>query len=83
MMTFVYILRSLKDHGYYIGFTNNLERRLQEHRDGLVDSTKYRRPVELAYYEAYQTETLARQREANLKQFGSAYKGLLKRIGET
>ncbi|MEW6194660.1 MAG: GIY-YIG nuclease family protein [Bacteroidota bacterium] len=36
----VYILLSEKDHKRYIGFTDNLERRLSEHNSGLVKSTK-------------------------------------------
>jgi len=76
---YTYILRSQKDGGYYIGFSNDVDR-LIEHQNGLVDSTKDRRPIELLYYEAFSQEELARNREAQLKQFGSAYKGLIQRI---
>lgn len=55
-------------------------RRSVEHQNGLVDSTMHRRPVELVYYEAFQTETLAGKRENQLKQFGSTYRGLIQRI---
>lgn len=43
-MYFVYILKSLKDGNFYIGRTNDLERRLGEHNRGRVRSTKSRRP---------------------------------------
>lgn len=43
-MYWVYILKSLKDGKLYIGRTNNIERRLQEHNSGIVPSTKSRTP---------------------------------------
>ncbi len=46
-----YVLKSLKDNNFYIGFTTNLEERLSAHAKGLVKSTKYRRPFILVYYE--------------------------------
>ena len=41
---FVYILYSESSDRYYIGQTNNLEKRLQKHNLGLVDSTRHSRP---------------------------------------
>ncbi len=82
-MYHVYLLQSEKDTGYYIGFTTrSIEERFVEHQDGLVDSTRNRRPMKLIYAENYLSEALARKRERDLKQFGSAYQGLLKRLGE-
>ena len=75
-------LKSEKDGGFYIGFSSDIERRRLEHLNGLVDSTKNRRPIRMIYYEAYEIEALARERERKLKEFGSAYTGLLKRLGE-
>jgi len=46
----------------------------------IVKSTKNRRPLDLIYYEAYSNKKLAQEREKKLKQFGSAYKELIKRI---
>ncbi len=43
-MFFVYILKSLRGNGLYIGKTNNFERRFYEHNSGHVSSTKSRRP---------------------------------------
>ncbi len=47
---FVYILRCA-DGSLYIGVTNNLRRRLQEHTDGINEDsyTHGRRPVEIVY----------------------------------
>lgn len=39
-MQFVYVLKSRKNNKLYIGCTDNLERRLQEHNNGLVNATK-------------------------------------------
>lgn len=80
-MYFIYILRSLKDNGFYIGYSEDPKRRLIDHVNGHVDSTKDRRPVEMIYLEGYQKQAVALEREKNLKQFGSSYTGLLKRLG--
>ena len=81
-MNYVYVLQSERDHGFYIGFTTRLpEERFVEHQNGLVDSTRNRRPMKLIYFEAYTDAGLARKREQHLKDFGSAYTGLLKRLG--
>lgn len=79
-MYFVYLLKSEKDNKFYIGFSSDLAQRMVEHHKGLVDSTKYRQPLKLIYYESYEEEKLARLRERRLKEFGSAYTGLLKRL---
>lgn len=79
-MFYVYVLKSQKDGMCYIGSTNDLRRRVKEHDDGLVVSTKPRRPLELVYYEAYKSENDARKREWSLKLKSRAYAQLRKRI---
>ncbi|KKU47377.1 hypothetical protein A2752_00135 [Candidatus Uhrbacteria bacterium RIFCSPHIGHO2_01_FULL_46_23] len=59
----VYILQSLKDGRTYIGYTNNLERRLNEHNSGKSKSTKYRVPFKLLFKEEFQTKRDAEKRE--------------------
>jgi putative endonuclease len=81
-MHYVYILKSSKDQGFYVGCSGDLKRRYFEHELGMVASTKHRKPLELVYYEAYSTKELAMKREKKLKDFGSAYIGLLKRLGQ-
>lgn len=66
-MYYVYLLQSQKDEKYYIGQTENVEKRLQEHNSGLVSATKSRRPFRLVGYEKYETRDEARWREHNLK----------------
>ncbi|MCR4328205.1 MAG: GIY-YIG nuclease family protein [Patescibacteria group bacterium] len=81
MMYYVYVLKSQRDEKLYIGSTNDLQRRFDEHRQGSVFATKYRLPVSLVYYEAYLHEWCARKREKQLKYFGKAYQELKKRCG--
>ncbi len=60
---YVYILRSLKDGGYYIGHTSDLERRLEYHNSGKQRSTRHRTPFELVYYEEFTSRSEAVRRE--------------------
>jgi len=80
-MFYVYVLKSKKDGKLYIGFTVNLIRRFKEHKNGVVNCTKYRRPVELIYYEAYKNREIAEKRERQLKS-GKAHVALKKRLEE-
>ena len=63
----VYVLRSLKDVKLYIGYTNDLERRLKEHNAGKTESTRRRRPLELVYSEEYEDRDKAMHREKYFK----------------
>ena len=74
-MFYMYILGSKKDKELYIGSTNNLKKRLEEHNSGKVPSTKPRIPLKLLYYEAYLVEKDAKDREAGLKLRGRARAG--------
>jgi len=62
-MYFVYILQSQKDKNIYVGFTDNLDRRITEHQEGKNFSTKSRRPFKLMFYEALPTLEEAIERE--------------------
>ena len=64
---YVYVLRSLKDRNYYVGFTKNLNSRLDTHNKGLVPSTRNRTPLELVYWEGCLNQTDATLREKYLK----------------
>jgi len=66
-MFYVYILLSQKDNKRYIGFTDNLDRRLNEHNSGLVKSTKNRRPLILIYKEEFKDKFDAMKREKKIK----------------
>ncbi len=64
---YVYVLQSLKRDWIYVGYTENLRRRLDEHNKGQNKSTKAHVPLELIHYEAYRSEQDARRREMYLK----------------
>ena len=66
-MFYVYVLHSLEDHGLYIGFSTNLNKRIAEHEHGASFATKYRGPWKLIYYEAYLERSDALGREKYLK----------------
>jgi putative endonuclease len=57
----------MKDRRFYVGYSTNLEKRLAEHNDGKVESTKRRRPFHLVYYEACLNQQDALKREKYLK----------------
>ena len=55
------------DGEYYVGSTNDLKRRMEEHTKGREISTKWRRPVILEAYVAVKSEDTARRLEKHLK----------------
>jgi putative endonuclease len=77
---FVYILRSLKDLGYYIGETKNVIQRLEFHNKGLQRSTKHRIPFEIVLIEEFPSRKEALKREKELKSWkgGIKFKQLIK-----
>ena len=63
------------DGTLYTGWTNDLEKRVEAHNSGKgAKYTKARRPVELAYYEEFETKEQAMNREYAIKQVGSKEK---------
>lgn len=64
---YVYILRSLKDRLFYIGYSENLKTRVRDHNSGKNVSTKDRRPLELIFYEAFPSKKDALRRESYFK----------------
>lgn len=66
-MFFVYVLYNAKFDRYYVGMTDNLDRRIHEHNSGGNKSTKAYLPWEIVYKESRATREEARQREKYLK----------------
>jgi len=66
-MWLVYVLRFHRDGKRYVGSTNDLKRRISEHRRGHTTSTRHRGPFELVRVEEFETEEEARKREKFLK----------------
>ena len=64
---YVYILEC-RDHSFYVGITNDLERRVREHDAGTGGKyTRSHRPVRLVHQEALKTKSAALIREAVIK----------------
>jgi putative endonuclease len=72
-MHYVYVLHNHQRRTYYVGYTNDVNRRLDEH-------AKRKPGFVLMYYEAYADASSARRRERKLKLYGSAWRGLKARI---
>lgn len=70
-MYYVYLLSNSKTGQTYIGSTNDLRRRMREHKN---------KKPELIYYEAYKNEIDARKREKKLKQRGQTVRRLKERL---
>ena len=67
-MNFTYIVRC-SDGTLYAGWTNHLEKRMKAHNSGSgAKYTRMRRPVELVYYEEFETKEEAMRREYAIKQ---------------
>jgi putative endonuclease len=65
----VYILENQKNFKFYIGSTSNLDRRLNEHDQGLVKATRNIRLLELVFFQKFNEIKKARQIEYKLKKF--------------
>lgn len=78
-MFYTYLLESLNDKSWYIGYTSDLKKRFISHNKGLNRSTKNNRPWKLIYYEAYTERIDAKKRELFLKS-GSGRKFLKKQL---
>ncbi len=68
-MYYTYVLQSEIDGKFYTGYTNHLKLRFEQHCNGLVETTRDRRPVKLIYYEACLHQDDAIRRERTLKSY--------------
>ena len=66
---YIYVLKSKEDKNFYVGYTEDLKSRFEQHRKGEVKSTKDRRPLELVYSEACLDKHDATHREKYLKTY--------------
>jgi putative endonuclease len=72
---FVYILASKPYGTLYIGVTNDIGRRVYEHREGLASKfTKKYRVTRLVWFEVWPTVPQAIQRETSLKRWKRDWK---------
>ena len=79
-MFYVYLVRSNQLDQYYIGQTNDLRKRIEQHKTGQSIYTSRVDDWELIYYEAYTSRSLAMLRERALKPRAKAFRELLKRV---
>lgn len=82
-MYYVYLLVSIKSGKLYIGYTNNLKRRMNEHNTNKSFTTKNKGRWIIAYCEAYMSKKDAKTREYRLKYYGQALNELKKRANES
>ncbi len=72
---FVYMLASKRNGTLYVGVTNNLERRVWEHRNGYIKGFTSRYNVHrLVWFEHFSDVTEAIAREKRLKKWNRAWK---------
>lgn len=72
---FVYVLASRKCGVLYIGITNDIARRVQEHRDEIIPGfTREYHVHHLVYYECFDDPNSAIQREKNIKTWKRSWK---------
>jgi putative endonuclease len=72
---YVYILASAPNGILYVGVTNDLVRRVYQHRNGLIAGfTKKYSVKRLVYFERYEEIQIAIQREHNMKHWSRKWK---------
>jgi putative endonuclease len=71
-MCFLYILQSESSGRFYVGSTDDLDRRLSEHLREHTPSTRGRGSWKLVYTERFETLIQARRRELEIKRWKSA-----------
>ena len=75
MTYWVYILASKAGGTLYVGVTNDLVRRVCEHREGFAESFTRRYGIKmLVYFEPHETIATALQREKNIKHWSREWK---------
>lgn len=73
-MYYVYVLYSKEQNKFYIGYTEDLRRRMREHNSGKSLSDRRIKNLNMVYYEACLSKTDAQKREKQLKTgFGRQY----------
>jgi putative endonuclease len=79
-MYYVYVIQSEKDGSTYIGYTEDLVRRIKEHNQGKTKSIKHKVPYNLIHTEEFDSKTEARKRELKLKRSSFEKEKLFKTI---
>ena len=77
MKVFTYLLKSRKDNSYYVGICADCDKRIKQHNDGKVGSTRHKRPWSLVYRKLHKDYNEARKHEKWLKKKNHGYKDKL------
>ncbi|SEP97434.1 GIY-YIG nuclease family protein [Neolewinella agarilytica] len=68
LMYYIYLLYSSVADRYYVGYTSDLEQRVQEHNSPTgARWTRGKGPWQLSYFETFKNERDARKREIEIK----------------
>ncbi|WP_028390535.1 GIY-YIG nuclease family protein [Bacillus cihuensis] len=71
----IFYVLECRDHSYYAGYTNDLEKRIMLHNEGKgAKYTRGRGPVKLVYFESYPRKKEAMQAEYRFKQLSRKQK---------
>jgi len=72
---YCYILTNINKTVLYVGYTNNLKRRIKEHLNGTAALfTKKYNVVDLVYFETFNDKKIAKDRERQLKNWHKEWK---------
>ena len=85
-MYYVYVIYNLDEQSkrkFYIGITDDLKNRINEHNSGLSKWTSGFGPWKLIYYESYLSWKDAEERERKLKNHGKGFSELKKRLAHS
>jgi len=66
-MFYTYIIQSLKDKSFYVGWTANLKKRLHQHNSGQAHYSSIKMPFKLVWYAAFLDKSKAQAFEKYLK----------------
>ncbi len=80
VMHYVYIIWSSKSSDFYFGYTEDLNKRIEEHNDGVSEATAPYAPWKLVWYAGFEHKRVAKDFERYLKTGSGkafAYKRLL------
>ncbi len=74
MSCYVYMIRSISVGKYYVGISQDVDRRLTEHNSGKLKTSSKNKPYQIVYKKEYQDYKNARKHEIWLKKKSIEYK---------
>ncbi|OGI46193.1 hypothetical protein A2121_02295 [Candidatus Nomurabacteria bacterium GWB1_40_6] len=80
MSCYVYLIQSQIDKSYYVGISENPQKRLNEHNSGKLKITSKKKPYKITYIKEYLNYQSARKHEIWLKKKNIIYKSNLAQL---